>query len=317
MSTSALTLSDPFHKRFLAWMDERFPAANSVVVIVLYLVCASVARYAAGDDALALKLTDVVGALATWSMFLLLRVADEHKDYELDVKNYPDRVLQSGMITLTHLKLAGLAAATLQLCWSYTIGDGAVTAWIIMMVWAALMTAEFFCGEWLEKRLTLYAVSHMAIMPLVIWWIVNLAVPGTTLNGLVISLMLLAFVSGFCFEITRKTRGPEEERDSVDSYTKIYGVSGCTAIILSLLAIMALIQIYLLQSIVTGGYWVGIVLVLAVIGLAVKSVLSFRSQPTLPGREKNEKMVGLAMIGGYLVVVSAVIVERGLTLSLI
>lgn len=318
MSSHGLTLSSPFHKRFLAWMDERFPAANGIVVVVLYLVCSAVARYVADGSAYTLYLSDLLGAFVTWSMFLLLRVFDEHKDYELDVKNYPERVLQSGLITLTHLKIAGGVAVVSQLAWSLILdgGFGATTiAWFVMMVWALLMTAEFFCGEWLEKRLTLYALSHMAIMPLIVWWIVNLASPGISFNGLVGALMALAFCSGFCFEITRKTRGPEEERDTVDSYTKIYGVSGCSGIILFLLATMAAIQIYIITQIVPSHYFVGYILVLAFIGLAVSSLLKFLKTPSLEGREKNEKMVGLAMIGGYSVVISAVIVERGFSVA--
>lgn len=319
MSGHALTPSSPLNKRFLAWMDERFPMANSVVVLVLYLVCSAVARFVASEGEYTLHLTDLVGAFITWSMFLLLRVFDEHKDYELDVKNHPDRVLQSGLITLTHLKMAGLAAVACQIFWTLTVDggwNGAFNAWLIMMIWAGLMTAEFFCGEWLEKRLTLYAVSHMAIMPMIIWWIVNMAAPGLALSFMIALLMMLAFCSGFCFEITRKTRGPEEERDTVDSYTKIYGVKGCSMIILSLLTIMAAIQIYMINQIVSEDYFTGYVLVLVFIGLAMSSVLKFLRAPSLSGREKNEKMVGLAMIGGYSVVISAVIVERGFSVAL-
>ncbi|MDX1694546.1 MAG: UbiA family prenyltransferase [Ketobacteraceae bacterium] len=319
MSAHGLTLSSPLHKRFFAWMDERFPAANSIVVIVLYLVCSAVARYSATGGEYTLYVTDLIGAFVTWSMFLLLRVFDEHKDYELDVKNYPERVLQSGLITLKHLKVVGALAVLCQIAWSFILGGGIagpLVAWLIMIIWAGLMTAEFFCGEWLEKRLTLYALSHMAIMPLIIWWVVNLAVPGLAFDHMIGALMTLAFVSGFCFEITRKTRGPEEERDTVDSYTKIYGVKGCSMIILALLTAMAAIQFYMISHIVESHFITGYVLVLVFIGMAALSVLKFMKSPSLPGREKNEKMIGLSMIGGYSVVVSAVIVERGFAVAI-
>ena len=72
MTSHGLTLSSPLHKRFLAWMGERFPLANSVVVIVLYLVSASVARFAHGGESFMLIFGDLGGAFATWTMFLLL-----------------------------------------------------------------------------------------------------------------------------------------------------------------------------------------------------------------------------------------------------
>lgn len=89
MSSHNLTPASPFHQRFLGWMNERFPAANSIVVLILFLVCSAVVQFANGAESYALCVKDAFAAVAAWSVFFLLRILDEHKDYALDVKNHP------------------------------------------------------------------------------------------------------------------------------------------------------------------------------------------------------------------------------------
>jgi 4-hydroxybenzoate polyprenyltransferase len=58
-------------------------------------------------------------------------VFDEHKDYEVDLRNHPDRVLQSGRVTLGHLKVVGAVALAVQVatCLLEDGGVGRVTFW--------------------------------------------------------------------------------------------------------------------------------------------------------------------------------------------
>jgi hypothetical protein len=44
------------------------------------------------------------------------------------------------------------------------------------------MGKEFFIADWLTRHLTWYAVSHMMVMPLIVWWLANMAMPETTLT---------------------------------------------------------------------------------------------------------------------------------------
>lgn len=313
MSSLGLTPLSPFQARFKAWMDERFPLKNSVLSILVYFSTAMVARSAVGEDAVAIKFTDLIGCLVTWSLFFLLRVFDEHKDYELDLKNHPNRVLQSGLITLSHLKLAGVIAIAMQVLWSLIVDGGwgdATLAWIIMFAWVCLMGAEFFCGEWLEKRLTLYAFSHMLVMFLIGWWTATMATPQAELGFAVVVQLLILFIGGFGFEIARKTRGPEEERDTVDSYSRIFGVRGAASIVLGLVTALALTQAILIVHMV-GMLWVVLAILAVVYGLTVRQLLAFMAAPSLAQREKNEAMVGLLMVVGFVLVIVAAGLARG------
>jgi len=203
---------------------------------------------------------------------------------------------------------------------NYTLGSATIS-WLIMFGYLCLMGVEFFCGEWLEKRLTLYAFSHMMIMPLIVLWLANIATPsGDISNVLTPSLylmMLLAFVSGFCFEIARKTRGPEEERETIDSYSKIFGTKGSAYVVIGLITGMLLSQAGLLVILEVEHSWVYGIALLGTYLLAIKQVFSFISAPTLKGREKNEAMIGVNMLIGYLVIIIAVLVNNGIAWSII
>jgi len=315
MNTYALK-KDALSSRIFAWMDERFPFKNALLFFILYLTSAVVARSALNGE-VQVSLVDVIACIVTWSLFLVIRIFDEHKDYALDVINHPQRVLQSGLITLKHLKVLGAVAVIVQLMFSlYSDGfafGGATISYLIMFTYLCLMGAEFFCGEWLEKRLTLYALSHMLIMPLIVYWLANLAVPNAVLNESLMVMMLLAFISGFCFEITRKTKGVEEERDTVDSYSRIFGTKGSAYIVMMLVSMMLLSQGALLF--VLGVNYIGWLLIPLILmyGVAIRQVKRFIANSTIEGREKNEAAVAINMLIGYLVIIIAVLVNNGMT----
>jgi 4-hydroxybenzoate polyprenyltransferase len=324
MTTQSVTLNDSVAKRIVAWMNERFPFANALLFFILYLTSAAVARSVL-DQEVKVSFLDVFNCLITWGLFLVIRIFDEHKDYELDVLNHPQRVLQSGLITLKHLKVLAAISIAAQFLFSFYLDGfsfgGATLSWIIMFGYLCLMGVEFFCGEWLEKRLTLYAFSHMLIMPLIVFWLANIATPGSDITQVLTPslyvMMLLAFVSGFCFEIARKTRGPEEERETVDSYSKIFGTQGSAYVVMGLISGMLLSQVLLLISLDVESVWAYCIALVATYILAIKQVLSFVSTPTLKAREKNEAAIAINMLVGYLVIIIAVLVNNGIAWSMI
>lgn len=309
MTEMTVSHTDPLWRRIGAWMDERFPAANALLFFILYLACAVVARQGNDADNTGLQWLDLVACLVTWSLFLVIRIFDEHKDYAIDVINHPQRVLQSGRITLMHLKILGAIAIVVQMAFSWLVAaETGALVWALMFVYLCLMGAEFFCGAWLEKQLLLYALTHMAIMPLIVWWLAVLANPEVQFTPVLIAMMSLAFVSGFCFEITRKTRGPEEERDTVDSYTRILGLKGATGLVAALVSAMVVNQIVLLW--LAGVSWLIVYAVLALLVwlLAIKSLRTFLAAPSLEGREANEKAVALTMLLGYVLVIAGLLI---------
>ena len=318
MSQAAKTLThtSPFLPRFMAWVQERFPIAHGALFLVLFAAAAVTGIAATGPGPINLDLPRLgLGFLGAWSFFLMLRVFDEHKDFERDRQNHPHRVLQRGLITLGHLKAVGAVAIGAQLLASL-VADGGVGAatlsWGGVMLWSALMAREFGVGPWLEKRLVLYAVSHMVVMPMAITWMALIGSQGEWVTTGLPWLALMAFCAGAAFEVTRKTRAPQEERETVDSYARSLGLRGASVAIITFLVIGAAGQLMLLQTLTPEPLGVG--WIAAVIGLLVPplvAVARFVAAPSVRRRKRNEAAVSLAMLGGYAVVVAALLVERG------
>lgn len=324
MTSQSVTLNDSVITRIVAWMNERFPFSNALLFFILYLTSAAIARSAL-DQEIKISLLDVFNCLITWGLFLVIRIFDEHKDYDLDVLNHPQRVLQSGLITLKQLKVLAAVSITAQLVFSlyldgFTLGSATIS-WLIMFGYLCLMGVEFFCGEWLEKRLILYAFTHMMIMPLTVFWLANIATPSADITDVLTPslyiMMLLAFVSGFCFEIARKTRGPEEERETVDSYSKIFGTTGSAYVVIGLISGMLISQALLLSCLGIEYIWAYGIALVATYVFAIKQVLSFVSAPSLKGREKNEAAIAINMLVGYLVIIIAALINKGIVWSII
>lgn len=320
-----ITANSALASRLLAWANERFPPiANAVLCAFLYGAALISGRAESEPTAVRLSLHDVLGFLAVYAALLMLRVYDEHKDYALDLQNHPQRVLQRGLITLGHLKVVGALAIAVQLMVSLICDHsgalgaspvGAVTArWLLVFLWSALMAKEFFIGEWLSRRLILYAVSHMVILPMAVLWVVQMGAGQSSLQGSAFLLALVSLLSGFAFEIGRKTRAPEDERPTVDSYTRVLGVRGAVAVLLALSGALGLTLAGLVWRIAHGhGVWVGTVVAALAAMLPLPSLLGFRRSPTAKGAAQLQGVIALQTLLAYGLVAAAWLIDRGVT----
>ena len=241
-----------------AYLQERFPPVNMMLFAILFFTVFSVSSLSEG---LSVQSGVVVGGvLAVISFFFRLRVFDEIKDYEIDAINHPQRVLQSGRVSVKQLIIIALLGTVVELSWSAGMGAEVLIAWLLAVGYSVLMRYEFFVGDWLRKWLLLYAVSHMLVMPLVIAWI-WLAF-SSTLNVHFFLLALLSLLAGFSFEIARKIHAPVAERATVDSYSKSVGYRFSIGLVLLLLLGGTAVQWHLLQ-VIAARDWAFVVLSLS------------------------------------------------------
>ncbi|HVR98529.1 MAG TPA: UbiA family prenyltransferase [Thermoanaerobaculia bacterium] len=237
--TQTLTYGSPFPRRLSAYLAERFPLLGHGVLILAYY---------SSNQFLARTLTDpgrpmhydlstVLGAVTLFCFFFHLRVFDEHKDYAEDLVHYPHRVLQSGLVTLRHLKILGGLAIAVELALSALCGPGApaaMTAWLLAFGFSVLMLKEFFAREWLKRHFLLYATSHMLVMPLLALMVFSFATgrsPWEAPPWFWVYAWVGFFVT-FNWEVSRKIRAPEDEIEGVETYTRIFGTYGAAYIVL-------------------------------------------------------------------------------------
>ena len=290
-------------------MQERFAPVNMGLFVVLFGTVRGVATLASpaarGTPAATGPALAVLGALATVSFFFRLRVFDEEKDFALDAVNHPQRVLQTGRVTLPQLRTLAWVGAVLEAAWSAAQGLDTFVLWAIALGYSLLMCTEFGVGRWLRARLVLYAVSHMLIMPLVIWWIFSAYTHGTPLDTRYLTLLwLLSLLGGFSFELARKLHAPAAERAGVDSYSQALGYGLALALTMAVLLAGGAAQALLLRSLhARPAAYAGLAGLLAT-GLALYTVAA--RHPQEARLRQAEKVVSLVMLTSYLAVLAEV-----------
>src|SRR5688572_33018036 len=154
------------------YQRERFPLLGHGPVVLAFsasAVCFSTllrARDAAAPT-WPRPATLLVAFVCCLLMFLQLRIADEFKDYQEDLRFRPYRPVQRGLVTLRELGVPFVLCSIAQLALAWWLSPRLLILLGITWAYLALMSKEFFVGEWLRRRPVVYLVSHMCIMPLI------------------------------------------------------------------------------------------------------------------------------------------------------
>lgn len=184
--------------------------------------------------------------------FLQLRITDEFKDYEEDLKYRSYRPVQRGVVTLKILRKIGIATVTIQIILAYVIDPEIIYFMIFVWIYMFLMAKEFFIKKWLTKRILIYALSHVVItvfITLVIVEATQYIVPKNIFDVFIlqrykhnidfalIPLFVLNYLNGIVLEIGKKTRRAGEEEYGVQTYSKLWGRKKAV-VVLSLLFVI-------------------------------------------------------------------------------
>lgn len=163
------------------------------------------------------------------SFFFRMRLFDEIKDYEVDLKVNPSRPLARGVLKIFQVKRALLFLIIFELVLaSYIGGWNSFIIHSLAVGYSLLMYEEFFVGDFLRPHLTTYAVTH-TFSSFLLALSAGLTMSGGSLMDLPSSaypflLMNWAFFN--LFEFARKTFAATEERPHVPSYSNIFGRAG-------------------------------------------------------------------------------------------
>ena len=239
---------------------ERFPPlAYGPMVVVFVAANASISgtdvffwRLASSQ---ALRLSAILALVLSY--FFRLRAFDEIKDYEVDLRENPERPLARGLLTIPEVKRTIYALTLFELGIASLMGPVALATHGIAVAYSYLMYKEFFIGTWLRPHLTTYAVTHTASSFLLGWSVVAQC-SGSGPWQLQISVLAFAMTNWGLFnifEFARKSFAKSEERDNVESYSKLFGTFGAAALTLSQVGI-ALGGLYFAERLNAANQWV-------------------------------------------------------------
>lgn len=233
-------------KNFKIYTDERFPVVKNSIFVLIFVFSAYIFSGLvftggfAGMEVPLVKGYTVAGIfIIVFLIFFQLRISDEFKDYEEDLKYRSYRPVQRGIISLKELRNIGIVTIIIQLTLSFIINFKMIFLLVAVWIYMFLMAKEFFVKEWLKSRMVLYALSHVVIMVLIafipVYGMLNdfnessvLASygngnPSIFFEWKLWSFYLISYLNGIVLEIGRKTRREDEEEFGVETYSKMWG----------------------------------------------------------------------------------------------
>lgn len=261
-------------RRWWIYQRERFPVVGHGVLIGAFCVCA-VSFSAMLRGAERWPGWEVYGVAfgVCFLMFLQLRIADEFKDAEEDARWRPYRAVPRGLVKLSELRVVFVGACVLQGLMTWWLEPWLLLVLLAAWVYLGLMSVEFFCRDWLNRRPVVYLVSHMGIMPLVDFF-------GTACDWLPMGagvpaglgwFLTASFFNGIVIEVGRKLRLPDVEEEGVETYSRLWGMRGGVLVWLVMMgltmgcAVMAGMRIGFVGPLAVGlGLVLGVGLVVAV-----------------------------------------------------
>lgn len=208
-------------RRIFIYLNEMFPLSSFIVSLMTGVSIELVYLKLFGVTPLNLQ-SLLIPAFAITLISLLLRIMDEFKDYEDDLRNFPDRPLPSGKVQKKDLLVLGIICVGGVLVLSSTSKIMLILG-TLNLVYSFLMLKWFFMEERMRKNLPFALVTHHPIVFLNFIYLVF----STMSASPSIDLSNVLYVLPVCFiftnwEIARKIRTPVDETDYT-TYSKIWG----------------------------------------------------------------------------------------------
>jgi 4-hydroxybenzoate polyprenyltransferase len=214
-----------FALRWTVFIRERFSPLNHFLFNILFFSSNTSIAATCCQLTFTLGRKEIGSAIVTLFMLFHLRIFDEIKDYEKDQISYPERPLAKGLISVSEAKQMVTFVIFAELLFSWLISLRAFSAAFFTLLYSLIMYKEFFRGSWLRQHPVIYAFTHTFVsswMSLFVFSAVTRQyfwqIPKEYGMFLLVNWMLFSI-----FEFARKTFAKEEERDSVDSYSKSSG----------------------------------------------------------------------------------------------
>jgi len=216
-------------KRLLIYQKERFPLLLNLVSVSVFtfsavsysIICRGYSEFISIKDF-------VVGVFVTYTLFMLVRIFDEHKDRVEDAKYRSYLPVPRGVVSLKELRNVGIVIGILQVAAILIFQPSMIWLQIVVLAYLCLMAVEFFVPKYLKSRQILYITSHMFIIPLIDIYSSGLDwnLKGESPHVGLIFFFVVSYMNGLVLEFGRKMRSKENEEEGVVSYTGLYGIKG-------------------------------------------------------------------------------------------
>ena len=223
------------NNRWYIYQKERFPVLMYIPMILAFSFSAISYSSIMRKGEISPE-SVIVSFITSFTFFMLLRIADEHKDYEDDCQYRPYRPVPRGLVALKELFWIGVGIVMLQLICCLLLSVKLLPLLVVIWIYYALMTKEFFVSKWLKGHMAMYMFSHMLIMPCLDMYAAAcdfLPEGSYDMMLLFVWFVMSSLFNGVVVEVCRKVRAPEDEEEGVETYSKIWGREKSVAVIVA------------------------------------------------------------------------------------
>ena len=211
---------------------------------------------------------EFIGVFTIFVFLMILRIADDFKDYETDRRLFPERALPSGRVFKKDLAVVLTVIVTVSVLLNLFFMNN--QGWFLFLyIYGTLMSFWFFKKDKIQNSLPLALVTHNPVMMILNIYTITFVCYKYGLPLLSLPTILLAFTMYFpslIWEISRKIRAPKDETEYV-TYSKLFGYQKATRFVQVITLLDIVTNIILLWKISLLGV---LVLVANVIWMTIR-----------------------------------------------
>ncbi len=265
-------------KRLHIYFKEMYPllprlALGFIVFLEIYFIV--ILNY--GVTEFAVGIPEFVGGFTVFAFLMLLRIADDFKDYETDSVLFPARPLPSGRVRKKDLWIA-LSVVTIVTVVLNVIFMNNLLFFAFLYLYGFMMSMWFFQKSKIQKSLPLALVTHNPVQMVVNIYIISFTCIKYGLQPITLITILAAFTLYFpalIWEVSRKIKAPKDENDYV-TYSKLFGYKKATRFVL----ILTLVDIATNVVLVWNLNKISVVLLLINVAWMTYKFIAFMKDPT-------------------------------------
>ncbi len=309
--------------RIARYLQYMFPPVLMVPAFLMYFAAFYGSLQAlAGYAPISLTTRSVIGAVTFVLLSLLLRVYDELKDVETDLRlgragdpRYADRPIVTGEVRVEDI--VWLRWLTTALLFAINLPLFPSSAFVAFLVCFGLTYASFrwFFYPPMQRNLLLAFITHNPLVAVMLVYALVLFQADFTRDAAVVDILVLLiglWMPLAAWEWSRKIRLPEQETDYT-TYSKIVGWRVATAMVILFWTVATGCVAWTLMR--AGFGWLGAGITIVVGCLAIGRAAQFLAAPT-PARAELRPVSELITMAISFAVPVAYIIDRGLTLNL-
>ncbi|QTE28509.1 UbiA prenyltransferase family protein [Pengzhenrongella sicca] len=223
--------------RVRTYLREMFPVGPRLLVAaILFFEIYFVLLLNEGVTEFRLGAGELVGAWSVFAFLLVLRIADDLKDVDVDLRLFAHRPLPSGRVRTADLRvLLGIVVAVTTVLNVAFMNN--LPYFALLFGYGTAMSLWFFAKSKIQPNLFLALITHNPVLMVLNVYILSFGVIKYGLDPFSLTTFLLAwtmYFPGLIWEVARKIRAPRDETAYV-TYSKLWGYQKAARFVLLLI----------------------------------------------------------------------------------